>query len=539
MDTNREHHDANQDVATDPLDFGDDPAANATYQDTLTLLRLRSAAKAARHEAALTQTAVAERMSTTQSAISDLESGRTDAQLSTWQRYARALGKRFAFSIERPQRPSGIPVAALALSPVLTELSRTARARPVNDISLRSRLPEPLVSQILVRLRDEGWALESGEGESATFSLVHEAANAIGISLHADRIVGALIDLKGRLRTQLAIHPLSSSSPENVVSAAVQLTEVLFHASHVSNKKVLGVGVCLAGVVDASSGRVKYAPDLQSAEHGWSDVDLEALLQERIQRQVHEGLRVAVSNDAKALALSHYQGRHFESAEGHERAEGVATSAALVLMSGGGVGAGFIANGDILQGFHSAAGEFGHLIVDRSEFAPECRVGLNHRGCLETVATVQGILTALALPSATSLERKESLEFANIRVAEGNRKYFDTFFEAGKRLGSVIPLISFLDAEEVAIYCSPALHSTAYATGHAFQKGVTAALAHAEYSGVVVSEYPPPRWFSLEEDTLARGAGVAMLVSHFLHSPSDWYPGLEHAIDRDSSLVFA
>ena len=535
MDTIREPHD----VAPDPLDLGDDPAANAAYQDTLTFLRLRSAAKAARQEAALTQKAVAERMATTQSAVSDLESGRTDARIGTWQRYARALGKRFAFSIERPQRSARIPVAALALSPVLTELSRTARARAVNDISLRSRLPEPLVSQILFRLRDEGWALESGEGESATFSLVDEAANAIGISLHADRIVGALIDLKGELQAQLEIAPLSSSSPENVVSAAVQLTDRLFHISRVSDKKVLGVGVCLAGVVEASSGRVMYAPDLQSVEHGWSDVDLESLLQERIQRQVHEGLRVAVSNDAKALALSYYQGRHFESGPSHERADGTATSAALVLMSGGGIGAGFIVNGDILQGSHSAAGEFGHLIVDRGVGAPGCRVGLKHRGCLETVATVQGILTALELPSNTSLERRESLEFANGRVADGDRRFFDAFFEAGKRLGSVIPLISFLDAENVAIYCSPALHSPSFATGKAFQEGVAEALTHAESSGVLVSEYPPLRWHALEEDTLARAAGVSMLVSHFLRSPSDWYPGLEHAIDRDSDLVFA
>ena len=46
-----------------------------------------------RKQCRLSQQVVAEWMDTTQSAVSELESGRIDPRLSTLQRYARALGK--------------------------------------------------------------------------------------------------------------------------------------------------------------------------------------------------------------------------------------------------------------------------------------------------------------------------------------------------------------------------------------------------------------------------------------------------------------
>ena len=47
-----------------------------------------------RRQLGLTQRDVAERMGTTQSAVSDLEAGRTDPRWSTVQRYAAAIGAR-------------------------------------------------------------------------------------------------------------------------------------------------------------------------------------------------------------------------------------------------------------------------------------------------------------------------------------------------------------------------------------------------------------------------------------------------------------
>jgi transcriptional regulator with XRE-family HTH domain len=66
------------------------------YEDAGVRERLLRSLLEARHQAQLTQSAVADGMGTTQSAVSELEGGLADARLSTLQRYARAVSCRIA-----------------------------------------------------------------------------------------------------------------------------------------------------------------------------------------------------------------------------------------------------------------------------------------------------------------------------------------------------------------------------------------------------------------------------------------------------------
>ena len=59
----------------------------------------------ARQEGSLSQTEIAERMGTSQSAVARLESGELDARLSTLERYAAALGRTVDWQI-RPSEES-------------------------------------------------------------------------------------------------------------------------------------------------------------------------------------------------------------------------------------------------------------------------------------------------------------------------------------------------------------------------------------------------------------------------------------------------
>lgn len=61
---------------------------------------------AKRDEAGLTQTAVAARMGTSQSAVARLESAEVDVKLSTIERYAAAVGQRVEFHLAS-DRPKG------------------------------------------------------------------------------------------------------------------------------------------------------------------------------------------------------------------------------------------------------------------------------------------------------------------------------------------------------------------------------------------------------------------------------------------------
>ena len=69
-----------------------DPAFAAAYADATARYDLLEALADARKAAALTQTALAKAINTTQSAVSAIESGGTDPRLSTLQRYARGVG---------------------------------------------------------------------------------------------------------------------------------------------------------------------------------------------------------------------------------------------------------------------------------------------------------------------------------------------------------------------------------------------------------------------------------------------------------------
>jgi transcriptional regulator with XRE-family HTH domain len=59
----------------------------------------------ARRESGLSQTEIAARMGTTQSAVARLESGELDARLSTLERYAAALGRTVDWQVRPSEEP--------------------------------------------------------------------------------------------------------------------------------------------------------------------------------------------------------------------------------------------------------------------------------------------------------------------------------------------------------------------------------------------------------------------------------------------------
>ena len=59
-----------------------------------------------RRESDLSQTEIAARMGTSQSAVARLESGELDARLSTLERYAAALGRTVEWQVRPTEEPS-------------------------------------------------------------------------------------------------------------------------------------------------------------------------------------------------------------------------------------------------------------------------------------------------------------------------------------------------------------------------------------------------------------------------------------------------
>jgi DNA-binding Xre family transcriptional regulator len=64
--------------------------------------RLLDELAAQRQSAGLSQTEIAARMGTSQSAVARLESGRADVRASTLERYAAAVGSQLSWQLQRP-----------------------------------------------------------------------------------------------------------------------------------------------------------------------------------------------------------------------------------------------------------------------------------------------------------------------------------------------------------------------------------------------------------------------------------------------------
>lgn len=109
-------------------------------------------------------------------------------------------------------------------------------------------------------------------------------------------------------------------------------------------------------------------------------------------------LPVIITNDANAAAIGEmvYGG-----------AKGMKDF--IVVTLGTGLGSGFVANGKLVYGHDSFAGELGHVIVNRTVSGRMC--GCGRKGCLETYVSATGIKrTAFKLLA----DHLEDSEFRNI-----------------------------------------------------------------------------------------------------------------------------
>jgi predicted NBD/HSP70 family sugar kinase/transcriptional regulator with XRE-family HTH domain len=504
-----------------------DPASAAAYADATRRRSFLEGMGLMRKGAGLKQKFLAAKMGTTQSSVSQLESGRVDPHVRTLQRFARACGRRFDFALvdenlpvfdEELARDLWRRVETNMLSPLLTTIATGPKhERTLDSLSRIVGFPPSVVGPILTSLQARGWVASApNKAGMEVFSPSDKAAYTIGVSVERDRIVGVLMDLHTNVVTSLTSH-LRSTGRVTVLAAAVDVVAHLYEARGLH--EILGVGVSIAGVVSADTGTVRFAPDLHSAKTPWIDVPLEGDLQDAVQRRVGDKrLLVAVENDANCLAV-------------HEYLKHRPHSVTAVLLSGAGIGVGYVTEGHIVHGAHSAAGEGGHVIMDPG--GRPCRAGFPHVGCLETVASARAILETLGLiqqpPSSegqapvpmSSSDLEKGLTSANSLVERQDKDATEAFRHAGEMVGWFLATTTALiDPARVVLYGQRELTEPyQYASAKVFQDGF------GETIGVENLKRLELDWKTLEEDTEAVAAGAAA-TRHFLKDPSHWQPAV-------------
>ena len=182
------------------------------------------------------------------------------------------------------------------------------------------------------------------------------------------------------------------------------------------------VGIGIPGSLDAVTGLVRNANSTCLIGHPLKD-DLERLL----------GRPVGIRNDADCFTLA-------ECRLGAGRGDGVVFGVILGTGCGGGLSIG----GEVREGPHRIAGEWGHLSVD--PVGAPCYCG--NRGCVETKISGSGVEREFARRYGRKLKVEEIVTAARGGDPEC-REAFDRFLDDfGRSLGG---LISIIDPDAVVL----------------------------------------------------------------------------------------
>ncbi|HYP46016.1 MAG TPA: ROK family protein [Propionibacteriaceae bacterium] len=154
------------------------------------------------------------------------------------------------------------------------------------------------------------------------------------------------------------------------------LAEQIRRLAHSGPGCCLGYGVVVPGIIDATTGTVRAAPNV-----GWYNVPVAARL------SALTGLPGAVGHDVRSGGLAEWR-----------LGAGVGVANLLFLPLGTGIAGAMVVDGNLLEA-DGYAGEIGHVRVGAAEQLP-CACG--QRGCLETVTSAAGVSRSYGRLSGTS-----------------------------------------------------------------------------------------------------------------------------------------
>lgn len=292
------------------------------------------------------------------------------------------------------------------------------------DLARRMGVARGSVTPLVRELIEDGLIYEGTTGQTRRGrkpTLLHVRTRdrlAVGIDVRSSRTSVMLNDFAGR---EVGTEAFSTPSrPDKLVAELVRRVGRLLTA-HSELGACEGVGVVVPGMVDRRSGVVLNAPTL-----GWRNVDLRAALAAKLELPVH------IERDAVACALAHMW---------LSQTSGDGVDNFVYLTVSDGVGTGLVANGEVIRGYRSTAGEFGHIPLTLD--GPRCECGA--LGCLEAYtsnwATVARYLgRELSSRESYALIRTHGLDVVGViaRARSGDAAALSALTETGRYLGTGI-----------------------------------------------------------------------------------------------------
>lgn len=245
------------------------------------------------------------------------------------------------------------------------------------EIAHSLALTTPVISSTVSPLVAAGVILESDAAEpeqakgagrrpvKLTFN--PEAHYACGVDLGPYYTNYVLTDLCGQIVARLHTARSLESYSATMDTLAAQIPAFL-DACDFPQDRLLGVGIAMPGLINGTEGKI-----YTTFREGWTEFDPAAALEARIYRPV------LVENNVRAKVIG---------AEMFARMVTAQPFAYLSVFYG--IACQMILDDKVLYGSNAAAGEIGHMVVQRGgPVCPTC----GSRGCLEAMAGERAILT--------------------------------------------------------------------------------------------------------------------------------------------------
>ena len=175
-----------------------------------------------------------------------------------------------------------------------------------------------------------------------------------------------IFTINGDLIDKWEIKTDKSEKGKHILNDIVKIIDKKCQEKSISKNDILGLGVGVPGPVD-ENGFVDGCVNL-----GWTKTNIKKELENLMK------INIAVANDANVAALGEMW-----------KGGGEGYNSIVMVTLGTGVGGGIISKGKIIAGNIGAAGEIGHITVNRNEI-DNCNCG--KKGCLEQYASATGIV---------------------------------------------------------------------------------------------------------------------------------------------------
>ncbi len=203
----------------------------------------------------------------------------------------------------------------------------------------------------------------------------------IGIDMGGTKIAAGLTNENFELLIKDSIPTGAKRESDEITKDIAELCRRVCEKKGISLSDVAGIGIAAPGAIDTDKGTIEYSCNLPFREYNMEKA-LSALT----------GCPVKIANDANAAALG-------EAVAGASKG----SRSSVMITLGTGLGGGIILDGKILCGVNGAAGELGHVVIEKDGLLCPC----GRRGCFEAYSSATGLvkMTKEAIAEAISLDR--------------------------------------------------------------------------------------------------------------------------------------